>query len=64
MICCPLCGEEVQVGTAGPQGLNQHQGKKKCLANIEKKKHEEKKGESNDIILFYATTGQKGTDRG
>ncbi|KAH9016244.1 hypothetical protein EDB84DRAFT_1567344 [Lactarius hengduanensis] len=27
-----------KVGTAGPQGLVQHQGKKKCLATIKKKK--------------------------
>jgi hypothetical protein len=52
MIRCPLCGEEVQVGTAGPQGLNQHQGKKKCLANIEKKKQEEKKGKAMTLFSF------------
>jgi hypothetical protein len=26
---CPLSENDVQVGTAGPQGLEQHQGKKK-----------------------------------
>ncbi|KAH8980974.1 hypothetical protein EDB86DRAFT_3133864 [Lactarius hatsudake] len=35
---CPLCEEEIKVGTAGPPGLVQHQGKKKCLATIKKKK--------------------------
>ena len=50
MVCCPLCGEDVHVGTAGPQGLNQHQGKKKCLANIEKKRQDEKKGKN--LTLF------------
>ena len=28
-VCCPLCDNDIQVGTAGPQGLDQHQGKKK-----------------------------------
>ncbi|KAH9068269.1 hypothetical protein EDB83DRAFT_2222807, partial [Lactarius deliciosus] len=37
---CPLCEEEIKVGTAGPQGLVQHQGKKKCLATIKKKKQD------------------------
>ena len=52
MACCPLCGEDVQVGTAGPQGLKQHQGKKKCLANIEKKKKEEQKGKNLTLFSF------------
>ena len=42
----------MQVGTAGPQGLNQHQGKKKCLANIEKKRREEKKAKTWTLTLF------------
>jgi hypothetical protein len=37
---CPLCEEDIQVGTAGPQGLAQHRGKKKCLAPIKKKKQD------------------------
>ena len=52
MACCLLCGEDVQVGTAGPQGLKQHQGKKKCLANIEKKKKEEQKGKNLTLFSF------------
>ena len=60
--CCPLCDEEVQVGTAGPQGLNQHQLKKKCLANIEKKRREEKKVKTL-TLFFYAMSGQKRKDR-
>jgi hypothetical protein len=45
---CPLCHEAVLVGTAGPKGLEQHEGKKKCLANIEKRK----KGETIDSALY------------
>ncbi|KAH9010057.1 hypothetical protein EDB85DRAFT_2240366, partial [Lactarius pseudohatsudake] len=37
---CPLCEEDIQVGTAGPQGLAQHQGKKKCLATVKKKRQD------------------------
>ena len=37
---CPLCEEDIQVGTAGPQGLAQHKGKMKCLANVKKKQQE------------------------
>ena len=37
---CPLCEEDIQVGTAGPQGLTQHRGKMKCLANIKKKQQD------------------------
>ncbi|KAF8237454.1 hypothetical protein L208DRAFT_1515345, partial [Tricholoma matsutake] len=52
MACCPLCGEEVQVSTAGPQGLKQHQGKKKCLQNIEKKKKDEQNGKNLTLFSF------------
>ncbi|KAH9010934.1 hypothetical protein EDB83DRAFT_378225 [Lactarius deliciosus] len=37
---CPLCEEDIQVGTAGPQGLAQHRGKKKCLATVKKKRQD------------------------
>jgi hypothetical protein len=37
---CPLCEGDVQVGTAGPQGLEQHRGKKKCLATVKKKQQD------------------------
>ena len=37
---CPLCGEDIQVGTAGPQGLAQHRGKKKRLATAKKKEQD------------------------
>ena len=37
---CPLCEEDIQVGTAGPQGLAQHRGKKKCLAAVKKKQQD------------------------
>jgi len=45
-----LCHEAVLVGTAGPKGLEQHKGKKKCLANIEKSKKGEK--DSKTLTLF------------
>lgn len=45
-----MCHEAVLVGTAGPKGLEQHKGKKKCLANIEKSKKGEK--ESKTLTLF------------
>jgi hypothetical protein len=32
---CPLCKEMIPVGYAGPIGLAQHQGKKKCKATCE-----------------------------
>ena len=28
--CCPECGKDFNVGTAGPAGLSQHTGKSKC----------------------------------
>jgi len=52
MACCPLCGEEVRVGTTGPQGLKQHQGKKKCLRNVEKKKKDEQNGKNLTLFSF------------
>ena len=42
----------MQVGTAGLQGLNQYQGKKKCLANIKKKRREEKKAKTLTLFSF------------
>ena len=41
---CPLCKEMIPVGYAGPIGLAQHQGKKKCMATLERNQREEKKG--------------------
>jgi hypothetical protein len=38
----PICEDDIQVGTAGLRGLEQHQGKKKCLATISKKKQDER----------------------
>ena len=37
---------------AGPQGLDQHQGKKKCLATIMKKKEEEWNGKKLTLFSF------------
>ena len=42
-----LCDEEVQVGTGA-----QHQGKKKCQANMEKKRREEKKVKTLTLFSF------------
>ncbi|KAF8264612.1 hypothetical protein EI94DRAFT_1703093 [Lactarius quietus] len=47
---CPLCGEEIQVSTAGPRGLAQHRGKKKCLATTKKK--EQAAAKAREPILF------------
>ena len=49
---CPLCDNDIQVGTAGPQGLDQHQGKKKFLATITKKKEEEQNGKKPHPVLI------------
>ncbi|KAF8154984.1 hypothetical protein B0H34DRAFT_676656 [Crassisporium funariophilum] len=35
---CPKCNEEVQVGTVGPAGIIQHQGKKSCQKARQAKK--------------------------
>jgi len=43
-VCCPECGEDVNVGTAGPAGLSQHTGKSKCKKNVERKKKQQKEG--------------------
>ena len=49
---CPLCEEDIQVGTAGPQGLEQHRGKKKCLANF-KKKQQDAQAAKNPTLFSY-----------
>jgi hypothetical protein len=51
---CPLCEDDIQVGTAGLQGLKQYQGKKKCLATISKKKKRNKmsKAQKSHLILI------------
>ena len=41
---CTECGEDINVGTAGPAGLSQHTGERKCRKNIENKKKQEKQG--------------------
>ena len=33
---CSLCEEDIQVSTAGLQGLVLHKGKTKCVANVKK----------------------------
>jgi len=52
MAICPLCQDAVLVGTAGPKGLEQHKGKKKCLANIEKRKKVEKEAKTLTLFSF------------
>ena len=47
---CPLCKEMIPVRYAGPIGLAQHQGKKKCKAACEQKLKE--KNKSNIRTLF------------
>jgi hypothetical protein len=47
-----LCQDAVLVGTAGPKGLEQHKGKKKCLANIEKRKKVEKEAKTLTLFSF------------
>ena len=37
---CPECDEDVRVGTAGPAGIVQHQGKKPCIKACEAKEEE------------------------
>ena len=40
------------VGTAGPKGLEQHKGKKRCLANIEKRRKDEKEAKTLTLFSF------------
>jgi hypothetical protein len=47
---CPLCKEMIPVGYAGPIGLAQHQGKKKCKATCER--NQKKKKKANIRTLF------------
>ncbi|KAN0139164.1 hypothetical protein V8E53_003053 [Lactarius tabidus] len=49
---CPLCEEGIQVGTAGPQGLAQHKGKKKCLANVKKKREDVAVAKKPTLFLY------------
>jgi hypothetical protein len=47
---CPLCKEMIPVGYAGPIGLAQHQGRKKCMATCERKQKEKKKGKIRTLF--------------
>ena len=47
-----MCQDAVLVGTAGPKGLEQHKGKKKCLATIEKRKKVEKEAKTLTLFSF------------
>ena len=40
---CPLCREMIPVGYAGPAGLAQHQGKKKCRTTCKQNQKDKKK---------------------
>ncbi|KIJ98862.1 hypothetical protein K443DRAFT_8880 [Laccaria amethystina LaAM-08-1] len=41
-VLCPECGTNVQVGTAGPAGLEQHQGKGLCRDARQKREQQKK----------------------
>src|ERR1700678_2556283 len=41
-IVCPSCGEDVHVGSAGPAGLAQHEGKGPCRKAQAKKEQQKK----------------------
>ena len=47
---CPECGEDINVGTAGPAGLSQHTGKSKCKKNVERKKKQQKEGKMRTLF--------------
>ena len=47
---CPLCKEMIRISYAGPNGLAQHQGKKKCRATCERKQKDKKN--ANICTLF------------
>ncbi|KAF8871917.1 hypothetical protein BD779DRAFT_1477859 [Infundibulicybe gibba] len=49
----------IRVGTAGPGGLVQHQGKKKCRASVEKRKMAEK--QSGQVRTLFEFGVKKGT---
>ena len=55
--CCPLCDDDIQVGMAGPQGLDHHQGNK-CLATITKKKEEEWNWKNLTLFSFLQRKGK------
>ena len=47
---CPECGEDINVGTAGPAGLSQHTDKSKCKKNVERKKKQQKEGKMRTLF--------------
>ncbi|KAF8148025.1 hypothetical protein B0H34DRAFT_272383 [Crassisporium funariophilum] len=50
-IVCPSCGEDVRVGSAGPAGLAQHEGKGPCRKNQAKRKQQKKTRTLFDVGL-------------
>ena len=56
---CTECGEDINVGTAGPAGLSQHTGKSRCRKNIENKKKQEKQSK---IRTLFDVGVKKGKD--
>ena len=48
--CPEQCGEDIDVGTAGPDGLSQHMGKSKCKKNVERKKKQQKEGKMRTLF--------------
>ena len=47
---CPECCEMIQVGRAGPLGITQHQGKKKCQATKKAKEAEVAAGRQSTLF--------------
>jgi hypothetical protein len=56
---CLECGEDINIGTAGPAGLSQNTGKSKCKKNIKNKKKQEKQGK---IRTLFDVGVKKGKD--
>ena len=57
---CPLCEEDINVGFAGPKGLAQHRGKKKCLATAQRKK-EDAEMAKKPTLFSYLRRQEKGS---
>ena len=62
---CPACGEDIQVGFAGPAGLVNHQGKSRCQKTVATKAKIEKMAKRPTLFHFSITKkpeGQKATE--
>ena len=54
IVVCPSCGEEVHVGSAGPAGLAQHEGKGPCRKSQAKKEQKRQTRTLFDVGLKRA----------